>query len=141
MVPLILVGKISMLIPLPDVGGTETLERSFDFSKFPNLQEVHFDCRISWRGGGLPWVPVALSTLRPAPSPRLSAIRLVLVRSPIIRSIKTLIEDTGHDLRRVADELTRIEREFEGAVSLTVVTDSGFGVVLDTLEVRFRSYG
>jgi len=42
------------------------------------------------------------------------------------------------DLRRIADEVARIEREFEGTtLNLTVVSDSKF----DTLNVRFCSAG
>jgi len=115
----------------------ETFERSFDFSKFPNLQEV--DVEVSWMSGGLRWVPAALSTLRSVTSPHLSAIRLNFVRPPTVnRSVQAMIECTGNDLRRVADEVTRIEREFEGAVNLTVPWDPGFGVVFDTLNILRR---
>jgi len=94
---------------------------------------------IGWEEGGLPWIPMALSTLRPATSPRLSSIRLNFAGSPIInKSIETLIEDMGNDLLRIVDEVARIDHEFEGAVNLTVVPDSKFEVVLKTLNVRFR---
>jgi len=129
-----------MLTPrIPDVDGCETFEQSFDFSKFPNLQEVNFGFRIGWKGGGLPWIPMALSTLRAATSPRLSAIRLEFAGSSVVNQpIETLMEDMGNDFLRTADEVSRIDREFEGAVNFTVAPDWKVGVVLDTLNVRFR---
>jgi len=118
--------------------GVEAPERSFDFSKFPNIQEVGFEVR--WAGGGLLWIPTALSTLSLATSPRLSTIRLnFALHSAANRSTETLVTDLGGELRRIAGEFTRIEREFEGAVCLTVVRDSGFKAVLDMLSVLFRS--
>ena len=130
--------EITVSIPFPDVDGCETSGGSFDFSKFPNLREVTFAFKVSLREGGLPWISVALSTLRPATSPRLFSIQLDFIASPIIdRSVETLIKETGGDLQRVADEVARIEREFEGALNFTVVPDSKFEVVLSTLNVRF----
>jgi len=85
---------------------------------------------------------MALSTLRPATSPRLSAIRLDFARSPIVhRPLEILIQDTSNDLRWVADEVTRIEREFGRSVDLTVRRDPGFEMVLRTLNVRFYFCG
>ena len=52
----------------PDVDRVEAPERSFDFSEFPNVQHVAFG--VNWVGGGLFWIHAALSTLRPATSPR-----------------------------------------------------------------------
>ena len=90
--------------------------------------------------GGLPWIPTALSTIKPTTSPRLSVIKLSFVRQPsTIRSVQVMIEDMRKDLWKVADELTRIEREFGGTLSLTVVRDPAFEVVSDTLNVRFHS--
>jgi len=121
----------------PDVDGIEASKRSFDFSKFPNLQEVGFE--VGWVGGDLLWIPTALSTLGPATSPRLSAILLRFASSySTNRSIGTLLNDAGSDLRRVAGEFARIKREFKGAVNLTVFLDPAFKAVLDTLRVRFR---
>jgi len=127
----------------PDVDRHETCDRSFDFSKFPNLQEVTLICRvIGSTPGGLPWFPTALSTLKPATSPCLSAIRLDFSwTSNFTRFAETLIEDMGGDLRRVADEVFRIEREFEGAVNLTTHRDTKFEVAFGTLNVRFRCVG
>ena len=90
--------------------------------------------------GGLLWIPAALSTLRPATSPRLSAIRLRLVsRSTLDRAAEALLRDAGGDLRWFAEELARIEREFEGAVNLTLFWGPGFKAVFDALNVRPRS--
>ena len=80
---------------------------------------------------------MALSTLRPATSPRLSTIRLDFSRpSTATRSVESAIEITGNNLRQVADEIARIEREFEGAVNLTVFRDPVFEAVSDTLKSR-----
>ena len=123
---------------LLDADGQEPYERSLDFSKLPNLEEVHFG--IKWMSGGLLWIPTALSTIRPATSPRLSVIKLNFVRQPSTnRSVQVMIEDTGNDLRKVADEVARIEREFSGTLSLTVHRDPAFEVVSDTLNVRSHS--
>jgi len=124
----------------PDVVGCEAFERSFDFSKFPNLQEVDFG--VHWVGGSLLWIPIAFSTLGPATSPRLSVIRLELARSPTVyRNTETLVKDLGNDLRRVAGGVARIEREYEGTVNLTVVRGLGFKEALDTHKVRIRFRG
>ena len=124
-------------MPFPGVGDRDAFERSFDFSKFPHLREV--DLAVRWIGGRLLWIPTALSTLRPTTSPCLSVIRLNFA-FPITTSqtVETAINDTGNDRLWVADEVTRIEREFEGAVNVTVLRDPGFKVVLDTLNVRFH---
>ena len=85
---------------------------------------------------------MAFSTLRPATSPRLSAIRLDFARvSSINQPLETLVERLGNDLRWIADEFVRIEREFEGAVNLTVVRGPEFEVLLDMLNVSFRFRG
>ena len=136
-------GETSPLTPFLDADScVEAFERSFDFSKLPNLREVKFGFRAGRTGGGLLWIPMALSTLGPATSPHLSTIRLDFSRSLIVnRSAMSLIEGTANDLRWVADEVARIEREFEGAVNLNASRDSVFKVVLDTLDVRFRFCG
>ena len=122
-----------------NAAGGKDLTRSFDFSGFPNLKEVRFGFRSGLVAGGLIWIPMALSTFRPATSPRLSAIRLDFACSPIVHPpVNILIQDLSHDLRWVANEVARIEREFEGGVELVVRRDSGFATVLDTLNVRFR---
>jgi len=71
-----------------------------------------------------------------ATSPSLSAIQLDFFAASSIRpSIETRTKDTGDDLRWVANEVARIEREFDGAVKLTVLRDRGFKVVFDTLNI------
>ena len=98
---------------------------------------MSFCALVGWRGKGLPWIHLALSTLRPVTSPHVSAIRLKFTRSLFLAEdpAETLINYVGDDLRRIADEITRIEHEFGGVVNLTVLRDSVFGTVLDTLNV------
>ena len=91
-------------------------------------------------GRGLPWIAIALSTLRPSTSPHLSAIKLDFCTSATLL-VETMIAEMGNDLRRIADEVARIEREFEGAVSFIVCRDSKLWAVLDTLNVRSCSVG
>ena len=130
-----------LTLPLsPDVDHCETFERSFDFSKFPNLQEVGFGA--GWVGGSLLWIHAALSTLRPATSPRLSTIQLNFTCAPTSdRSVEAVIECVGNDLRRIADEVTRIEHEFKGAVKVIVLQDPWFKPALDSLNVKSRFCG
>jgi len=49
----------------------------------------------------------------------------------------------GNDLRRIAGEFARIEREFNGAVKFAVLRypGPGFGAALDSLNVRLRFAG
>jgi len=112
--------------------GYEVFMASFDFSEFPNLQEVEF--AVGWMKGSVAWIPIALSTLKPATSPRLSTVQLDFFRPPISnRSVETLVQTTRGGLRQVAEEVTRIEHEFEGAVNLTVIGDPSFQAVFDAL--------
>jgi hypothetical protein len=60
---------------------------------------------------------MALSTLKLATSPRLSALQLDFGSW----SIEPSIEDMGSDLRRTVDEVARIQQEFEGVVKVTVL--------------------
>ena len=113
----------------------EASERSFDFFKSPNLQEVNFGLTVDWMGRGIPWIPKALSTISPTTSPRLSSLRLDFIGSPYNRSVDSLFEDVGEDLLRIADEVGRIKREFEGAVNFTVVREPTFEVVLGKCNV------
>jgi len=130
-----------MLTPPPNTGFSTGSGPSFDFSKFPNLQEVNVGVSVGWMHGGLPWIPTALSTIGPTTSPRLSSLRLTFAGSPSPRSIESLIEHLGDDLLRIAGEVTRIEREFEGVLNITVVRDLQFGAALGRLNVRFRFVG
>jgi len=120
----------------PGLDDREAFEQSFDFSKFPNLQTVEF--RVRWMGGSLVFIPRALSTIKPATSPRLSIIQLNFSR-PVFsnRSANALIEDAGDDLRSVAGEISRIEGELEGAVNLNVVWGQSFREALGALNVSF----
>ena len=47
--------------------------------------------------------------------------------------------EAGNDLRKVAGEVARIEREFEGTLNLTMLRDTAFEVVSDALKARFHS--
>ena len=84
---------------------------------------------------------MALSTLRPATSPRLSIIRLSLFATTSRADVEIVITKIANDLRRIADEVSRIEREFEGAVNFTVIADSKFYAALGSLNVRFSFFG
>ena len=131
--------EISTLTQFSNVDGGEEFGRYFNFSKFPNLQEVELGVSISWRGGGIPWIPIALSTLKYSTSPHLSTIQFDFSCSPgVTRPVEAVIEEVGRDLQRVADEVTRIQHEFEGTVNFTALLDSVFTEVLDKLNVRFR---
>ena len=91
--------------------------------------------------GGLLWVSTALSTVRPATSPHLSTIKLDLVRQPNANGpVVVMITDTGKDLSKVPDEVSRIKREFMGVPDLTVLLDPAFGVVSDILDVWRHCY-
>lgn len=79
---------------------------------------------------------MALSTLRPATSPRLSVIKLDFT-SPSSVPAENSIPLVGNDLQLIAEEIARIEREFKGAVDFTLLCDSRFGAVLGTLNVMF----
>ena len=85
---------------------------------------------------------MALSTIKPATSPRLSIIQVNLVRSyTTTRTVEDLVKHTRDDLRWLADEAIRIEREFEGALKVTVSRDPAFKVALDALDVRIHFCG
>ena len=84
----------------------------------------------------MPWIPMALSTFRPATSPCLSFVRLDFY-SVNDQPITTVTTEMSDDLRCIEAEIARIEREFEGAVGFAVVPGSKFRVVLDSLNVRF----
>lgn len=70
---------------------------------------------------------MALSTLRPATSPHLSTIKVILHGLPsAARPTGVFAEEAGDDLQRVTDEVTRIDQEFGGAVNLIVPQDLWF---------------
>ena len=90
--------------------------------------------------GGLSWISLALSTLRPVTSPHLSALGLEFTGSSLDSNpIDTWVKSTGNDLRRISEEVARIERDFEGAVKFTVIRDSTFSAVLNGLQVSYHS--
>ena len=90
--------------------------------------------------GSLHYIPMALSTLKPSTSPHLSYVHLRLTgptcHIPHLVSRTSGLENLDNDLRQVADELSRIEREYEGAVELIVLRSSEFEL-LNRLSVRF----
>ena len=88
--------------------------------------------------GGLLWIPTALSTLKPATSPHLSTIQLGFSSPLADRSVEVMIEEVGNDLRRIADEATRIECEFGGAAEFSLHHDREFELIFETLNVRFH---
>ena len=77
--------------------------------------------------GSLVWITRALSTIKPATTPRLFAVRLGFDRLPTSDNraggVDALIDDTGKDLRCGVGEVARIKREFEGAVNLIMLRD------------------
>ena len=105
---------------------------------FPNLQEVNFG--VGWVDGGLHWIPKSLSTLRPATSPRLSAIQINFTPASIRQCVEIAVKDAGNDLRWVAEEVARIKRESRG-VNVIVFRDQVFEAVMRTLDVRFYFCG
>ena len=91
-------------------------------------------------GPPLHYIPVALSTLKPATSPQLSYICLDFsgpTDTSLSHSFSASVdpEYLRNDLRWITDEFTRIEREYGGAVDL-VVSRTGSFVQLDTSNVR-----
>jgi len=83
---------------------------------------------------------VALSTLKPTTSPRLSVIRLTFdgrtsARFP--RHAEPPLKEVKDDIRWARDEVARIEREFRGTVDLTVRWHPWFEVILDTFNAKF----
>ena len=129
--------SIGTLTLFTSVGDKEFLERSFDFSKFPRLQTV-----THWTDGPLHYIHTALSTLKPPTSPHLSHVHLRFTGPEpghfyfYLNCRFSGLEELGSDLRRIADGLSRIEREYKGVVNLRVFRVMGFKV-LDTLNVRF----
>ena len=87
----------------------ESYARSFNFAKFPNLEEVKFS--IDRTSGGLLWITTALSTLKPTTSPRLSNIQL---------DFGGLIAWLTDDRRLFKTQVSRVESEFAGVVDLRV---------------------
>ena len=83
-------------------------------------------------GKGPPWIPMALSTLSPTTSPHLSSLQLTFIGSPSHIPSEYSIEGMGSHIQRIADQVTRIKREFNGAVNSTVIRDPRFEAMLKT---------
>ena len=90
---------------------------------------------VRWTHGPLHYISAALSTLEPAASPRLSYVHLSFSQSPTSEGSHSRYDDLDNDIQRIADELTRIEREYKGVVSLCVFRGRGFAM-LDIRNVR-----
>ena len=88
--------------------------------------------------GSLHYIPMALSTLKPSTSPHLSYVHLRLTgpTHPNFTSGNWNLENMGDGVPRIAEEFSRIEREYEGAVDLRAFRGAGFERY-DTLNVRF----
>jgi hypothetical protein len=89
---------------------------------------------IHWSHGSLDYIYTALSTLKPSTSPLLSCIHLCFGGYFILGTSN--LENLANDLRQIADEYSRIEREYKGAVYLTVFRTKSFEE-FDTFNVRF----
>ena len=88
--------------------------------------------------GSLDYIPLALSTFEPSTSPHLSYIHLRFngPTHPGFASGNWNMENIGDGLPRVAEEFSRIGREYEGVVDLSVFRGAEFERY-DTLNVRF----
>lgn len=102
----------------------ETFERSFDFTKLPSLKEAEFTSR--WISGGLYWVPVALSTIKPTTSSRLSVVQVIICNQFPWQVDIPSQERLDDDVQLISGEVSRIEQEFRGAMDLTVELPPGF---------------
>ena len=102
------------MIRYPGLGDREPLDRVFDFEKFPNIEEVTFI--IHWVAPGPLWIPRSLSTFKPTTSPRLFFIRINIGH----RCKEKPEEEFDDDIQSVRDQVSRIKREFTGAVDSTV---------------------
>ena len=113
-----LICKMLVLISYSILVGHEGLDRTFDFMKSPNLEELKFEIRLTARD--LHWISEAISTLKPTTSPRLSTLRLTTsYRLPEDLMPDHLKEHLGN-VTQLVEEVARVEREFMGAVKVTV---------------------
>ena len=108
------------------IGDRETPEQSFNFAKLPNIEEVTFTLRQV--DGDSPWILKALSTLKPTTTPHLSVLQFNLGdrtpgRGPIEWGRKV-----GDGVPLMKRQVTRIRREFAGAVNVIVHRYPGFPV-------------
>ena len=105
-----------VLISYSTLAGHESLNRTFDFSEFPNLEELAFHTPMYVTD--VHWLPEAISTLKPTTSPRLSSLRLVTRDRPPGSPVPSM-ERLGN-VTRLVEGFTQVEREFMGAVKVTV---------------------
>ena len=118
----------------PDSDSNEEPERTFDFSKFPNLQEVTIGVR--WISGGLLWISAALSTINPTTSPPLSTFKLDISGRPPRFAPVHHKEQFENDLRLIDERVVQIERDFIGMANFTVsFRHPGFEVGLLCLDL------
>jgi len=89
---------------------------------------------VSRMGRGPPRIPMALSTLNPTTSPHLSSLQLTFIGSTYHLPSQFSIGGMGNDLQRIADQVTRIKCEFDGAVNCTVIRDPSFEA---RLKIRY----
>ena len=91
--------------------------RTLDFEKFPNLEDArvtgHFATASSLR-----WIYASFSTINPATLPRLSVLRLGCL--PLCPAPKDPQDKLHRNLQLIKNEVDRIERDFNGAVKLTL---------------------
>lgn len=97
-------------------GGHDSLDQSFDFAKLPNLREAKLT--VHWTSGDLLWISASLSTIKPGTSLRLSTLQLGLSGRSLQYIPGAVNERLTEDLRLIDREVTRIRREFIGAVNL-----------------------
>ena len=108
--------EMPVLISYSTLAGHESLNRTFDFSEFPNLEELAFVTPLA--AMDLHWLPKAISTLKPTTSPRLSSLRLLTCDRPPGSPVPSM-ERLGN-VTRLVEGFTQVEREFMGAVKVTV---------------------
>jgi hypothetical protein len=95
---------------------------------------------VKWLFGRLDWIPEALSTFKPATSPRLTKVHLGFdypldqIESQNSHDHSEL-EDLDRELHWIARELARIEREYEGTVNIVVMMGEEFGLFTE-VDVR-----
>ena len=104
--------------------GKEIFPFTFDFAKLPNLKEVGL--AVHFTSSGICWIHVALSTITPVTSMYLSILRLGYYPPHSIPGY--LLERLDNDYQLIKDEVARIDREFVGAMKLTLSGFPGFEV-------------
>ena len=105
-----------VLILYSTLVGHESLNRTFDFTEFPNLEGLAFVTPMYARD--IHWLPEAISTLKPTTSPRLSSLRLLTRDRPPGSPVPS--KERLGNVTRLVEEVTQVERKFKGAVKVTV---------------------